>query len=89
VVGGLVEQQQVRLLQQKFGQRDAHLPAAGKFFGLARPVVAAEAESGQNLADLRFERVAVAGHEFVFELLITVGNIEYSGSRGRVPTCCG
>ena len=34
MVGRLVQQQQVRLLQQQFGQRDAHLPAAGKFFGL-------------------------------------------------------
>ena len=39
MVGGLIEQQQIRLLQQQLGQRDAHLPAAGKFFGLAMPVV--------------------------------------------------
>ena len=38
MVGGLVEQQQVGLLQQQLGERDAHLPAAGKFVGLARPV---------------------------------------------------
>ncbi len=75
VVGRLVEQQQVGLLQQKFGERDAHLPAAGKFFGLARPVVAMKAETGQHLADLRFERVAVAGDKFVFELLVTVGDV--------------
>ena len=55
MVGGLVEQQQVRLLQQKLGQRDAHLPAAGKFLGLASPVVFAEAQPGQDLADLHFE----------------------------------
>ena len=42
MVGGLVEQEQIRLLQQQLGERDAHLPAAGKFFRLARPVVSVE-----------------------------------------------
>jgi hypothetical protein len=36
VVGGLVEQQQVGLFEQQLGERDAHLPAAGKLLG-ARP----------------------------------------------------
>ena len=45
MVGGLVEQQQVRLLQQQLGQRDAHLPAAGKLFGLALPVFFAETQA--------------------------------------------
>ena len=34
VVGGLIEQQQARLLQQQLGQSDAHLPAAGKLLRL-------------------------------------------------------
>ena len=42
VVGGLVEQQQVRLFEQQLGQRDAHLPAAGELFGAALPVALAE-----------------------------------------------
>ena len=90
MVGRLVEQQQVGLLQQKFGERDAHLPAAGEFFRLPRPVVAVKAKTGQHLADLRFERVAVAGDEFVFQLLVTVGNVGiFLAGRDRVPTCCG
>ena len=42
VVGGFVEQQQVGLFEQQFGQRDAHLPAAGKLFGAAFPIALAE-----------------------------------------------
>ncbi len=75
VVGGLVEQQQVRPLEQELGKREAHLPAAGKFFSLTLPVVAVKAESAKNRADLGFERVAVAGHEFVFQLLVAVGDV--------------
>ena len=38
MVRGLVEQQEVGFLQQQLGQGEAHLPAAGEFFGQARPV---------------------------------------------------
>ena len=55
MVGGLVEQQQVGLLQQQLGQREAHLPAAGKLLGLAVPVVLAEAQAVEHRADLRFD----------------------------------
>ncbi len=81
MIGRLVEQQQIGLLQQEFRESDAHLPAAGKFFGRSRPVVAVEAKSGEDLTNLRFERVAVAGDEFVFELLITVGDVGVFGAR--------
>ena len=37
VVGGLVEEQEAGFLQEKFGQRDAHLPAAGELFGRCGP----------------------------------------------------
>ena len=37
-----------------------------------------KAETGENLSDLRFERVPVTGHKFVFEPLIPVGDIGYS-----------
>ena len=36
VIGRLVEQQQVRTAEQQLGERDAHLPAAGKRFGRSR-----------------------------------------------------
>ena len=45
MVGRLVEQQQIRLFEQQFRQRDAHLPAAGKLFDAARPVLAPESEA--------------------------------------------
>jgi hypothetical protein len=38
MVGGLVEQEEGGFLQEEFGEGDAHLPSAGKFFGLALPV---------------------------------------------------
>ena len=61
MVGGLVEQQQIRLGEQQLGQRDAHLPAAAELVGLARPVFLAEAEAGEHGAHLGVERVAVEG----------------------------
>src|ERR1039458_756439 len=54
--------------------------AAGEFFGLALPVVAMKAEPGEDLTDLGFERVAVARDEFVFELLVTVGDVRVFGA---------
>ncbi len=33
-----------------------------------------KAETGENLTDLRFERVAIARNKFVLEFLVTVGN---------------
>ena len=65
MVGRLVEQQKVRLLQQEFSQRDAHLPAAGKFFRTSLPVMLAEAEAHQHCADLRLDGVTIAGAELV------------------------
>src|ERR1019366_2896004 len=55
VVGGLVEEQQVGSLQEKFGQRDAHLPAAGELFGAALPIALREAEAAQYGAYLGFD----------------------------------
>ena len=45
MVGGLIEQQQVRLLQQQFGEREAHLPATGELIRKALPVLFAEAQA--------------------------------------------
>ena len=66
VVGGLVEQQEVGLLQQELGEGDAHLPAAGEFFGVALPVFLGEAEAAEDGADLGVEGVAVVGVELVW-----------------------
>ena len=76
VVGGLVEQQQAGLLQQQFGQRDAHLPAAGELLGLALPVFLGEAEAAEDRADLRVEGVDVVDVELVGDVGVAVGGGE-------------
>ena len=55
MVRGFVEQQQVGLLQQQLGQRQPHLPAAGKFVGLPLPVFFAKAQPHQNACRLRLQ----------------------------------
>ena len=72
MVGGLVEQQQVRFLQQEFGQRDAHLPTAGELLCAPLPVIFAKAKAHENRADLRFDGIAVASAEFMFDALVAI-----------------
>ena len=74
MVGGLVEQQQVRLLQKQLGQREAHLPAAGEFVGQARPVFLGEPQTHQHSADFRFDGIAVAGAELVLDPVVAVSD---------------
>ena len=38
MVGWLIQQQQRRLLQQQFSQRNPHLPTAGKLFRIPLPI---------------------------------------------------
>ena len=59
MVGRLIEQQQVRLGQQKFRQAQAHLPAAGKLLRRAIQIVAAKTQSAEDLARLRLEGIAI------------------------------
>ena len=73
VVGGLVEQQQAGLLQQQLGQRDAHLPAAGKLLCLPGPVMLAEAQAAQYRAHLRVECIAVVGAKVGVEMREAIG----------------
>ena len=74
MVRRLVEQQQVGLLQKKLGEGEAHLPSAGEFVGQARPVFFREAQAHQDASDFGFDRVAVAGAEFVFDAVVAVGD---------------
>ena len=71
---GSSSNKQVRFLQQQFRQRQAHLPAAGEFFGLPLPVFFLKAQTHEYPPDFGFNRVAVAGAEFVLEAVITVGH---------------
>ena len=59
MIGGLIEQQKIRLGQQRLGQCDAHLPAATELIRLSRPVLLAEAQSCEHAAHLRIERISV------------------------------
>jgi hypothetical protein len=75
VVRGLVEQQQVRSGEQQLAQGDAHLPAAGEFFGVTCPIFFAEAEAVEHRADLRVERVAVLHAEFGQDALVAISHL--------------
>ena len=70
VVGRFVEEQQVRLLQQQLGERDAHLPAAREGFGLALEVAAREAEALQDGRGLQLDRIAVTEAEAILEVAV-------------------
>ncbi len=48
IVGGLVEEENVRLGEQHRGERDAHAPAAGEFRAGALLVGMGEPEAGEN-----------------------------------------
>ncbi len=75
MVRRLVQQQQVWFLQQQLGQRQPHLPAAGEFVRLPLPVFFAKAKPLQHASYLGFNRVAVAGAEFVLQTVIAVGDL--------------
>ena len=75
MIGGLVEQQHIGLFEQQLGQRQAHLPAAGKFLGAPGPIFLAEPQAVEHSADLRFDRIAVAIAEFGIDVM----------QRGRPP----
>ena len=90
MVRRLVEQQQVRLLQQQLGQRDAHLPAAGELFGVALPVFLAEAQPAQHRAHLRVERVAVVRAEFAIHAVKALADLRVlRAGRIKLRHACG
>ena len=70
VVGGLVEQQQVRIGHQQPGQGRTRLLAAGEARGRAFPVSGLEAEPGEGRLDVLVEVVAVAGLEAGAQLCV-------------------
>ncbi len=82
MIGRLVEQQQVGFFEQQLGQRDAHLPAAGEFFGALGPIALGKAEAGEHHAHLRLDGEAVARAEFAFRLVEAVGHLRVFGAGG-------
>ncbi len=75
MVGRFVEQQQVRLRQQQLGQRDTHLPTAGKLSRVSCPVFLAKAEAIEHRANLRVERVTVMHAKVAQYALIAFGDL--------------
>lgn len=63
VVGWLVEQQQIGLLQKDLAQGNAHLPAAGKIPHQLLGPLRGEADRGEQLVDPGIELVAMQGFE--------------------------
>ena len=72
MIGRLVEQQQVGFLKEKLCQRDAHLPAAGKFFRATPPIGLRKSKATEHAAHLGFERVTVPGAELAVETLVAL-----------------
>ncbi len=58
VVGRLVEQQHVGVLEQEAGERDAHHPAARELTDVALDVAIGEAEAGEDPSGLGLHAVA-------------------------------
>ena len=75
VVGRLVEQQHVRVLEQEAGERDAHHPAAGELADVALDVRIGEAEPGEDPASLRLHAVAAERLEPMLEAAVLVDQL--------------
>ncbi len=70
VVRGLVEHEQVRSAQQQLGERDAHLPAAGKVLGGLIEVLDGKTEAREDLARSALELVAAEALEAVLGMSV-------------------
>ena len=72
MVGWFIQQQQVRSLQQQFGQGDAHLPTTGESVTGLVEIVTAETESVQNPPDFRFHPVTATLLEQLLQFGVTL-----------------
>ena len=68
MVGRLIEQQHIRLLQQNLGQLDAHAPSSGELTGRSLEILAGETESAQG--SLYLSLVVFAAHHHVALVLL-------------------
>ena len=83
MVGRFIEQQEVGLFEQQFGQRDAHLPASRELLGAPFPIALRESQAGEYGAHLRLHGVAVARAELGFGKVEAIGHLGVFGA-GRV-----
>ncbi len=72
MVGGLVEEQHVGVLQQEPGERDAHHPAAGEGADVLLHVRIGESEPAQDAARLRLHAIAAERLEPMLEPAVLV-----------------
>ena len=70
MVGRLVEQQQVGLAEQQLGQRDAHLPAAGKRLGRPLEIAGLEAEPLEHRPGAELDFVPAAQPETILQVAV-------------------
>lgn len=68
MVGGFVEQQKIRFLQQDFSQGDPHLPTPGIVLHLQLSALWGEADRGQELVDAGIEFVPMQCFETALQL---------------------
>ena len=79
VIGGLVEEQQSRPRQEQLGQRDAHLPAAGKCLAWLVEVVGREPETAEHRRDLEVDVVAFEAPEVLLQLAVLAQHVRVLG----------
>ena len=89
VVGGLVEEHEVRLGQQERGQHEAVLLAAAEGLDRLAEVLLAEAQPLEDAGDFVFQVVGVAALDLVLKVIVAVGQafvlgrIGFLGDGGR------
>ena len=79
MVGGLVQQQEVRLRQQKLGERDPHLPTSAEVLRGQVELVGFEAEAEQDFFSLAFDGEAAAAIPFVTTLAVAFDHLRVLG----------
>ncbi len=78
----LVQQQNIRLLEQQLGQRDAHLPAARELLGPAFPVLFSESQAIEHGPHLRLDRIPVVSTKLAIEPVKTICHTAVFFARG-------
>src|SRR5205823_1830585 len=84
VVGRLVEQQHVRVLEQQLGERHAHHPATRKGADVALDVSIGEAKPGQDAPRLSLEAIPAEERESVLQAAVLVHELLDLGVVARV-----
>ena len=79
VVGGLVQEQHVRLREQDFGQFDAHVPALAEGFCEAVQFIGLESQAKEHFFRLRTRRQAAFQRQPVVQVVHPLDERSISG----------